>query len=600
MPPSSAVYLPVRTLAIWLAVALFATGLTGALAGPAAASADRLAGGDRIETSARVAAAAFPDGAEAAVLARADDYPDALAAAALAGVLEGPVLLTGRSGLSPATASALADLGVERVVLLGGAGALRGAVAQDASDLGLAVKRIEGPDRYATAAATAREAAAAGQIGMIDGEATALLASGDNFPDALSAGALAYSGRHPLLLTRPGSLPDVTADALRDLDIERVVLLGGTSAVSQAVQARLEELGLEVDRIGGDGRDGTAALLADLAVGTLGFEAGSVVLVRGDDFPDALSAGPLAGVNGAPILLSGRAGIPAATARWLADNCERTSTIKALGGTGVLAAGAVDQADAAARDCTAGLSSGDFPGADDTGVPAGTSLRPSGSLTVTEDGAVIDGLDVSGTITVRADGVTIRRTRVRTSGQRFGINVATNTSGTVIEDVEIVGTDDNCSIGIVHGHYTLRRGDVSGCVDGLRAGSNTTVEHSYVHDLRWFPGAHSDALQSMGGSNIRIVGNTLEGRWQNSTAAIIMGTLAAQLKDVLIEGNQLSGGTYTVYVSQSNESTPAPVNVRLVGNVWVSGSWKYGTHRISDTADVTWSGNTTTEGARLP
>lgn len=243
---------------------------------------------------------------------------------------------------------------------------------------------------------------------------------------------------------------------------------------------------------------------------------------------------------------------------------------------------------------------GDWPDGDSTGVPEGTPLEPSGSITVAEDGAVVEGLDVSGTITVTANDVTIRRTRVRTSGARYGISVASGARGTLIDEVTIVGTDDDCGIGIVHAHYTVRRSNISGCVDGLRVGHHTTVEGNYVHSLRWFPGAHTDALQSLGGSNIRIVGNTLEARWRESTAAIIMGTHNAPLENVLIEGNLLSGGTYTLYLGEKFEGDPAPSGVRFVDNVWVADSWKYGSHTVSSTADVTWSGNALSDGTPHP
>ena len=41
------------------------------------------------------------------------------------------------------------------------------------------------------------------------------------------------------------------------------------------------------------------------------------------------------------------------------------------------------------------------PGPSNTGVPEGVDLLASGSVTVTEDGAVIDGLHISGVLTIR-------------------------------------------------------------------------------------------------------------------------------------------------------------------------------------------------------
>ena len=102
-------------------------------------------------------------------------------------------------------------------------------------------------------------------------------------------------------------------------------------------------------------------------------------------------------------------------------------------------------------------SSGGFPNASNTGVPAGVSLKPSGSITVTQNGAVLDGLDVSGSIRVQANNVTIKRTRIRNSGGQ-AITVSPSTSGTLIEDVEIDGrgnSDGSSAIG--DSNYTVRR-----------------------------------------------------------------------------------------------------------------------------------------------
>ena len=99
-----------------------------------------------------------------------------------------------------------------------------------------AVQRLAGADRYETAAAIARQQG--------DGpEGLALLASGEAFPDALAAGALAAAEQVPLLLTARDALPEATEAALRDLGVTEVVVAGGTAAVTPAVTDRLAALG---------------------------------------------------------------------------------------------------------------------------------------------------------------------------------------------------------------------------------------------------------------------------------------------------------------------------------------------------------------------
>lgn len=131
------------------------------------------------------------------------------------------------------------------------------------------------------------------------------MASGENFPDALAASPLVYAQRIPLLFTRRGSLPQVTANALRALDIRTVFLLGGTVAVAPAVETQLKAAH-QVVRVAGANRQLTAIALADLEIEDFGFSDDLVHLARGDAYPDALAGGQVAGGGGQyhPIVLS--------------------------------------------------------------------------------------------------------------------------------------------------------------------------------------------------------------------------------------------------------------------------------------------------------
>jgi hypothetical protein len=197
------------------------------------------------------------------------------------------------------------------------------------------------------------------------------------------------------------------------------------------------------------------------------------------------------------------------------------------------------------------------PGADDTGVPAGTVLRPSGSIEVTEDGAVVDGLDIAGCVVVRADDVTIRNSRIRCSDPSTAnvVQVGDGATGLVVEDTEIdgMGTAD---IGIGWSDYTLRRVEITGTNDGARLGDDVLVERSWIHDMVRQGELHPDCLQATQGTNITVRGNSLDvyarGTGDLNNAAIMLGseTGKRRLEDVLVEGNWLNGGNYTVNVRQ--------------------------------------------------
>jgi hypothetical protein len=141
---------------------------------------------------------------------------------------------------------------------------------------------------------------------------SAFLVSGTNFPDALAGGVRSYSRGIPMILTDPAALSPEARQTLRDLQTQQVYILGGTAAVSQAVQDELVKatqdggLGLAVARISGADRLQTAVAIHSWATrlasntslpgSTVGaanpFTANvtTVLLARGDTFPDSLSA----------------------------------------------------------------------------------------------------------------------------------------------------------------------------------------------------------------------------------------------------------------------------------------------------------------------
>jgi SpoIID/LytB domain protein len=280
--------------------------------------APRLAGADRYATAAAVAAK-FPVGAPVAYVASGEAFPDALAGAARAGALGGPVLLTDPQRLPSATAGALTRLKPAKIVVLGGRSAVSDAVLTALRPYSVGgATRVAGADRYETAAQVAAS--------FPQGVATVYVASGADFPDALAGAAVAAAGEQPVLLTAPGSLPKSTVDAITRLAPAKVVVLGGTGAVSTAVEAQLKGLVGTVTRVAGVDRYQTASKASAL----LG-PASSVYVASGTTFPDALAGAALAGHLGAPVLLTAPTSLPATTADELTRR--RPASIWVLGGT---------------------------------------------------------------------------------------------------------------------------------------------------------------------------------------------------------------------------------------------------------------------------
>jgi putative cell wall-binding protein len=267
-------------------------------------SVQRFGGADRYATAALVSANHFAPGVAVAYVATGANFPDALAGGPAAARAGGPILLVARGQIPPATKAELTRLRPGRIIVLGGtAGVSDGVLAAlGAYQTGGGVSRIGGADRYATAAAVSRATFA-------PGVATAYVATGLTFPDALVGGAAAARAGSPVLLTKAGGLPGSTERELRRLAPGRIVVLGGTSAVSDGVVARLRTLATsgKVIRLAGADRYATA-----VAVSAASFPAGvpALFVATGQAFPDALVAVPAAAKTGAAVLLVPGSSVP--------------------------------------------------------------------------------------------------------------------------------------------------------------------------------------------------------------------------------------------------------------------------------------------------
>lgn len=276
----------------------------------------RVSGGDgtteAVAQAVAVSRLAFPrNGARHAVLARGDDFADALAGSAL-GMGAGPLLFAPREGPLPdATRTELARVLPDGAVvyLLGGEAALSAGLDDELAAVGLRPVRLAGASREETAAVVAREVVRrAGELGK-PGAGRVLLATRGDWPDAVSGGGLAALLAAPVLLTAPDALHPATARALEELTPGRVLVVGGTAAVSDAVaQEAGAAAGARVQRLSGPARDATAVAVAQEAHRLLGVRgqapryAVAVNLRRADAFAHALSASVLSGATGALLV----------------------------------------------------------------------------------------------------------------------------------------------------------------------------------------------------------------------------------------------------------------------------------------------------------
>ena len=208
------------------------------LGGPGAVSdavaselgARRLAGPNRYATAAAISADVFDPVVPVAYVATGESFPDALAGAAAGALEAGPVLLVTRDAIPAETDAELRRLLPQRIVILGGPAAVSPEVASSLQGYTLPgqVRRLAGSNRYATSVEVSKAT-------FPDGAARVYLATGRNFPDALAGGPVAANGPGPLLLVPGGCVPSSVRAEIERLGPERLVLLGGSGAVSGAL-----------------------------------------------------------------------------------------------------------------------------------------------------------------------------------------------------------------------------------------------------------------------------------------------------------------------------------------------------------------------------
>ncbi|MBF4571134.1 cell wall-binding repeat-containing protein [Herbiconiux sp. VKM Ac-1786] len=294
------------------------------------AAVERVAGADRFEVSAAISRQNFLPNSAVAYVASGAGFADALSGSAVAGERRAPVLLVTKDGVPGAIADELARLKPRTIVILGGTAAVSPGVEESLKRYSGSVTRISGADRFVVSAAVSASV-------FKPKVPVAYLASGANFPDALSGSPAAGRAHAPVLLIEKDRIPDAVAAELARLDPGEIVVLGGPNAISEAVLDQLSTT-KTVSRIEGADRFEVSA-----GISAQKFHDGAymVYIASGQTFPDALSGAPVAIADGAPVLLVTRDSIPDPVAAEL----ERLHPyrIVVLGGTAAVSDGVSEQ-----------------------------------------------------------------------------------------------------------------------------------------------------------------------------------------------------------------------------------------------------------------
>jgi len=292
----------------------------------------RAAGADRFDAAVTISQQSYPtplNGHGNVYIANGLNFPDALGAAPAAAFQGGPLLLVTPDSIPASVAAELQRLKPGGIVVVGGVNSVSDAVLAQLAQYGPA-GRLSGDDRYAAA----RSLVSAVWPGTVT---RLFIATGANFPDALSAGAAAGTLSVPVLLVNgsAATLDDPTVALIQRLHPGEIDIVGGPNSVSTTIEGQLGTLAGTVHRYSGDDRFAVSASLnGDTSIFPT---VPSVYFANGFTFPDALAGAASAAKAHSPLYVSQAGCVTTAAAQ--AALKPSSTAIRLLGGTASIGAG---------------------------------------------------------------------------------------------------------------------------------------------------------------------------------------------------------------------------------------------------------------------
>ena len=197
---------------------------------------NRISGKNRISTAIEVSKKYY-EKANTVIIARSDEYPDSLTASPLAKKLNAPILLTSKNELEEPVKAELRRLNATNIIIVGGVNSISTKVEKSLRQYDKDIERIAGHSRYETSAAIAE------RLLKLSKKQTAIIASGENFADALTAGAYAAKQEYPILLVQKTTV-DTQITKVLNKYINKTIIAGGLNSVSEKVKKNIGRLWL--------------------------------------------------------------------------------------------------------------------------------------------------------------------------------------------------------------------------------------------------------------------------------------------------------------------------------------------------------------------
>lgn len=190
------------------------------------------------------------------------------------------------------------------------------------AEVNLSYKRLWGATRYETSVAISNSGWSSSQY--------VILASSENYPDALCAAPLAKKLNAPILLTGKDNLNDSSEEEIKKIGTKEIFIIGGVGAISQNIENNLISSGIKVTRLAGQDRYETSIKVAE----ALNSQNTKVTLASGGGFADALSISSIAAYQDMPILLTEKDVLPEKIAQYIKN--KNISFSYVVGGSGVI------------------------------------------------------------------------------------------------------------------------------------------------------------------------------------------------------------------------------------------------------------------------
>ena len=281
----------------------------------------RISGENRYQTAIEISKKHFTS-SENIVLTSANELVDSLTSTPLATSLKSPILLSGKSEVNANTLNEIKRLNAKNIYIVGGESTIPKTVESNLKQQGYNVVRVSGKDRYRTSVEVGKKV-----LEKSGNKNKIVLASGSNMVDALCGNSISAKENIPVLLTQIDELNEYTKKAIKQWNVNEIVIVGGKLSISGKVEQDLKSMGIKITRLSGKDRFETSVEVAKC----LYPNAEKILIANGYNYVDALVSGPITQINNTPIILFEKDKIPSSVQKYLNDS--RIKEIQIIGGT---------------------------------------------------------------------------------------------------------------------------------------------------------------------------------------------------------------------------------------------------------------------------